>query len=372
MELFFSKSNTIKTSYAGITGPIGSIQEKRYTVDLGTFLYNETFLSLNNLVIPLKDQIFFDLPQDKNKYAVINIYYDATGGYFIFDKIGVYDKYVEKITATALFNVIPIAQFVIRESLGGFEVINFSEYSQMSTFTITDVFTQGETGLKADIGCTGARGVTGLDGAMGYTGPIGDTGSYGLTGMSFPGITGPMGETGAYVDENLLLYYKFNSSDIKLIDFSPYERDSVFTYTGILDDYDNPLSYFSKELGIVDSCHNVIYEGGFSSYKRNEFFEFGGETGTISAWIKLTEKPIADFTYTVTGLYFTPVNISERHPTSWIWWIDYDPSYEGEDLGNVFTVKNPKYIFSDYGTYIVKLRAINANGYNEISKFVEI
>jgi hypothetical protein len=263
----------------------------------------------------------------------------------------------------------------LHEKYGSFEVMGYNEFSQMATFSITDEFIQGDTGLKADIGLTGSSGDTGIDGDWGYTGPIGDTGYAGITGISFPGITGPVGETGPYVDTDVLLYYKFKTSDPKLIDFSPYERDSYFYYTGVNDYDNNPLSYFIKESGPVDYCHDVVYGGGLSEYRRGEFFEFGGETGTLSVWVKLTEKPVADFTYTIDNINPLTVHFfdaSGKRPTSWKWWMEYDPSFENLDLGDIFTAQNPVYSFPGPGTYVVKLRAININGFNEISKFIEI
>ena len=200
MNLQDSKSNSIKTSFVGggLTGVQNFAQEKQYSVDLGTILYNNSFKNLNSLVIPLKDQTFFDLPQEKNKYAVINVYYDAENGKFVFDKVGVFDKYVEKLSAPALFNVIPVAQFILLESQGSFQVANYNEYSQMATFSITDVFVQGDTGLKDDPGETGPLGVTGLQGNGGWTGPEGIPGLQGLTGISETGIPGFQGETGPF------------------------------------------------------------------------------------------------------------------------------------------------------------------------------
>jgi len=378
MELKFSKSNSIRVSYstqAGLTGPAASVQRKQYSVDLGTILYNDTFMNLNSQVIPLYDQTFFDLPNDKNKYAVVNIYYDVRNGRFVFDKIGVYDKYVDKSSALALFNDIPIAQFILHENFGSFEVTSYNEYSQMATFVITDTFIQGDTGIKADTGATGALGVTGREGDIGITGPIGETGYPGVTGASYPGITGAPGATGAYVDLDLLLYYKFKTSDIQLTDFSPYERDSVYSYTGIYNEDGSPLSYFTKESGVVDYCHDVVYNGGFASYSRNEFLDFGRETGTISSWIKLTKGPGADFDFSIdedNPLRVHFIDRSTRYPTSWKWWMEYDPSYEDENLGNIYDIQNPIYTFPDYGKYIVKLKAMNASGYSEVAKFVKL
>lgn len=377
MDLRFSKSNNIRTSNTlkGLTGSGGLQQDKQYSVDLGTILYNGTFLDLNSLVIPLRDQIFFDLPQDKNKFAIVNIYYDAEKGLFIFDNLGVFDKYIDKMSADALYNVIPIAQFILQESLGGFTVVSYNEYSQMSTFTITDTFTEGETGLKGEVGYPGAVGETGIIGERGWTGPEGFVGYPGVTGVSDPGITGSMGETGYYVDTDLLFYLKFKNSDLKQTDYSPYERDVVFNYTGLLNSEGDPFSYFIKEAGVVDSCHSVIYEGGISSYSRNEFFPFGRDVGTLSAWIRLMEKPTASFTYTVDEsnpytIHFK--DTSTNRPTAWEWVMDYDTSYEDKVGGVVTTIRNHSYTFKSFGQHIVKLKATNINGYSEVVKFIDI
>jgi PKD repeat protein len=381
-----SKSNNIRTSFvgSGLTGVQTYAQAQQYSVDLGTILYNNSFKSLNSLVIPLKDQTFFDLPQDKGKYAVINVYYDAENGNFVFDEIYLGYKYVEKLSAPALYNVIPLAQFTLQESQGSYIVVSYNEYSQMATFSITDTFIQGDTGIKAAPGETGPEGITGLFGSWGWTGVNGVTGDQGLTGLSATGINGLQGETGVYVDKTVLLYHKFKTADAKQTDYSFYERDCIYqytgpnanpNYTGTYGVSGSPLSYYYLESGVVDYCHEVVYGGGLSQYIRNEFVEFGvsgsqfGVTGTLSAWIKLTEKPIAGFTGTLDSINPMIVHFhdtSTQQPTSWTWWMDY----LGQSV--VLNMQNPIYAFPVTGMHIVKLRATNLNGYSEICHFVNL
>jgi hypothetical protein len=245
----------------------------------------------------------------------------------------------------------------------------------MSVFSITDSFVQGDTGLKCDLGVTGPEGVTGEQGSWGWTGPDGFIGLQGLTGLSETGIEGFQGETGVYLDPDILLYLKFKTTDNKQTDFSSYERDCVFEYTGVLDDLGNPLSYFIRESGVIDYCHNVVHNGGSVYYRRNEFLPFGGETGTISCWIKLTQKPIANFTYSVdpdNSLRIIFRDASTKQPTSWTWWMDYSNVYQDQEQGFVMTIQNPIYTFSVTGTYIVKLRVENVNGYTDIAKFITV
>ena len=142
-----------------------------------------------------------------------------------------------------------------------------------------------------------------------------------------------------------------------------------------MDDSGNPLSYFIRESGVVDYCHNVVYNGGNIQYRRNEFLPFGGETGTISCWVKLTQKPIVDFNYTIDPLNSLRVHfrdLSTKGPTSWTWWMGFSNVYQNQIQGFVMTVQNPIYTFPAPGTYIVKLRSGNINGYTEIAKFITI
>ncbi len=372
-----TKSNTISVVYtsAGSTGISNTISgQKQYSVNLGTILYNDTFLNLNSKIIPIYNQSFFNLPEDANKYAIVNVYYDVKQGSFIFDNLGIFDKYVAKYTADVIPNAIPITQFTLQQSQKTYKVISYIEYSQMSTFTISDTFIQGITGIKGDLGDTGAIGYTGHQGLYGPTGSLGLQGYQGLTGISPQGPTGLQGLTGVYVDLNTLLYFKFKTDDNLQTDFSPYERDCYYTYTGTNVD-GNPSSYFIRETGVVDYCHEVVYGGGFSAYRRDEYLPFGLETGTISSWIKLRQRPNASFTYTVDlsnplTVHFT--DTSTYGPTSWTWWVKYDPSYEGQVLGDVYNFQNITYTFPSSGQYIVKLRASNMNGYTEYLQFINL
>ncbi len=87
-----TKSNTITiTRFPGATGPAG---DERYTVNLGTVLYNNRFVNLNNLIIPFERATIFSLPEDAGKYAVVNVYYDVEQQNFYFDRLLLSDKYV--------------------------------------------------------------------------------------------------------------------------------------------------------------------------------------------------------------------------------------------------------------------------------------
>ena len=376
MDQVLSKSNSISVTYTnvGATGiNQGITGEKIYSVDFGNILYNNSFLTLNRLQIPLKGQVFFDLPEDLDKYAVVNVYYDVEHGKFVFDNVVVLDTYITKYTADAIPNVLPVAQFILHQIQNSFEVVSYNEYSQMSTFTITDTFTQGDTGLKGDLGCTGAFGCTGLIGAQGDTGVQGAQGLMGITGISPQGITGTQGETGVYPDSDLLLYLKFKTDVRYQTDFSMYERDCFYSYSGINPD-GSPAFYFTVEPGPVDNCHSVVYGGGLSAYRRNEFLNFGNFTGTISAWVKLTQKPKADFTFTADLLNPLTIHfkdISTYSPIAWTWWVNYDGSY-GDDRGEVYNIQNIIYTFPAHGQYLVKLRVFNANGYTDVAKFINL
>ena len=58
-----------------------------YIVTLGYLLYNDKILNIRNLIIPLRNQTFFTLPEDKDKYAIVNIYYKVETGKFTFDTV---------------------------------------------------------------------------------------------------------------------------------------------------------------------------------------------------------------------------------------------------------------------------------------------
>lgn len=372
MQEKFSKSNTITATRLSYSGAVGNIQ---YSVDIGTILYNDRFLSLNNLVIPFNGKKFFSLPEEADKYAVINVYYDVENGKFHFQKVLVSNNYVDGASAEAIPNMLPIGQFIIQEQDGGFEVIKYREYSRMATFSISDDLIQGDTGLKGSRGLTGLQGATGIQGRIGDTGAFGATGYQGLTGVPLGGATGLQGATGVYPDEELLFYLKFKNLDKKQLDYSVYERDVYYTATGAYIEPGRPASGFTGIEGIVDNAHSVVYGGGESFYRRYEYLDFGGYTGTLSAWVKLSQKPVPSFTYQVDssdGLLVEFTDTTQGHPTSWTWWFGYDATIEGEIGGIVSHEQNPAYRFPGSGEYIVKLRASNAGGYNEYSRFITV
>lgn len=368
MQNKFSKSNTITETR--LTS--GKIQ---YSVNLGTILYNNRFLDLNNMVIPFESYHMFSRPEENEKYIVLNIYYDAEVRLFHFDRVAVSDTYIASVSANAIPNMIPIGQFSIKEQDGNFVVKSYREYSQMSTFTISDEFVTGDTGLKGSPGLTGIQGFTGLRGRKGFTGAVGFTGHRGITGVGLQGLTGLQGETGVYPDEDLLLYLKFINLSDKQLDYSMYERDVYYVATGIYSEPGRPASNYTGIPGIVDNAHRISYGGGISMYRRYEYLEFGSETGTLSAWVKLTHKPKPNFSYEVDtddSLLVRFTDESTDNPTSWLWWFNYDDTIENAVGGDTSTNQNPLYRFPTAGEYVVKLIVTNAGGSNEFFKFITV
>lgn len=365
-----------------------------YVVSLGTIIYNNNLVNLNNLVIPLFNQTFFDLPNDLNKYAVVNVYYNADIAQFVFDKIGVYNNFINRVSAPAIHNALPLVQFILRQDHQSFVVDHYNEYSQMATFSISDDLTQGIAGLRGDLGNTGQDGHTGIQGDTGFIGLIGLTGYQGPTGVGAIGYSGPQGVTGYFPDPHLILYLKFKSDDYIQTDYSIYERDvtwgisgsgpgssgvlaisgflgstgfaglglsGIYGITGVLGlssiGATGTLSYFIRKEGVVDNCHTVYYAGaGYSAYKRNIFLPFGETGGNISAWMKLESNPISDFVYEVTEdniliLKFT--DNSYYFPIEWLWDFGDGTTGTGETVYH-------KYAFP--GEYLVSLTATNYNG----------
>jgi PKD repeat protein len=345
----------------------------QYIVNLGTVIYNNKLVRIDNLVIPIFDQKFFTLPEDSGKYAVVNVYYQLKPVEFIFDRVSLYDKFVSRASAGSRLNAVPICQFVLKQESKGFVVDHINEFSQMSTFSISDNLVQGDTGARGPLGDTGIVGYTGVQGFTGYDGYQGITGAPGITGYGPQGDPGQQGATGPYPDLSLQLYIKFKENDTKVTDYSIYERDLEWGISG-------GGSYFVHQEGVVDSAHKVKYAGGYSAYKRNIFLPFGesgaiyypfgigsgitgvhGYTGgTISAWVKVDQGAIPSFTFEV----IDPVNnlikftdTSLFFPTKWLW--------EFGD-GSSSVSQNPTHQYSSAGEYIVKLTATNAAGSNYV------
>jgi len=351
-----------------------------YVVNLGSVLYNNRILTLSNLIIPLRGQSFFTLPEDKGKYAAVNVYYSVDTGSFIFDLVRKSDSFVQNVTSDALSSYLPIAQFIIQETYGSFKVLVVNQYSKMATFSITTTAEQGDRGTQGPTGDTGLSGYIGKFGETGVYGVQGETGPQGVTGVGVVGATGPQGDTGYYPDPERIFYGKFKSDSLTLMDYAVYERDlgwgaSGAGYTGVgytgvgLGDTglmfvpQDPSSFVVEE-GIVDNCHAITYNGGWSSYKNYKFIGF---TGSIQAWVRLDVPPIADFTYTVDPLNTLRVTFSDAsllEPTVWEW-----------DLGlggGIIRAKNFTYLFSVHGLVIVTFRASNAAGVSERIKVITI
>lgn len=339
-----------------------------YIVDIGSILYNNRIVDLSNLLIPLRSQIFFNLPSEKNYYAAINVYYKISDGNFIFDTIEKSDKILRFSDSNIITNVIPIAQFIIQQSLSSFEVKNINSYSKMSVFSITSNFLNGDQGAKGPVGSTGLEGFTGTFGETGLEGCNGITGTQGMTGIGIKGPTGNQGMTGYYPDLDLLTHYKFKTDDIYLTDYSVYERDFewgstgagvtgifwtgiYYTETGI-EEIDQGQTDFIAEEGIKDNCHAITYRGGLSGY---EYSRYIGFTGVIQAWVNLDVRPIANFIYEIDQLNPLKVQFTDTslyYPTELVW--DVNGTYYG---AGIFT-----HIFPASGTYIVKLTATNLSG----------
>ncbi len=356
--------------------------KKDYVVNYGLVLYNNKIVNLSNLIIPIWGQSFFDLPGDKNRYALINAYYDVDNGFFIFDTVLKSDKFIATYSSDALSNLIPIAQFVLQQSLSEFVVSAYNSYSKMATYSATDTFDSGVQGIQGGMGLTGASGQTGIQGVTGILGYDGVTGNQGITGLGLKGYVGLEGETGYYSDKGLLYYAKFKSSDVTLQDYSPYERDFgwgasgagvtgiVFipgstTVTGIKFVPTDLTSYTLAD-GVVDKSHNVVYRGGWSSYSRNRYLDFQGYTGMIQTWVRVDHEPLVNFSWVVdvfNPLRYTFTDESLFSPLSWEW------TFNGM---SVATVKNPTFIFSGPGLYSVKLKANNIIGSSERTIMVNV
>lgn len=352
-----------------------------YIVSLGNLIYNSRILTLDNLIIPIWGNSFFNLPSDRNKYAIVNVYYEVETGRFIFDTISVQQKYVSKSSSNILFNLVPIAQFVLKQSLSSFEVVNINEFSKMSTFTVTQTFVTGSQGIRGPIGETGVIGETGPQSVTGQQGYVGITGFQGATGVGDMGSTGSVGTHGVAPELNLIVYYKFKSDDETQLDSSLYERDLEWGATGYVIPGETGLygetglggltgvgvvSTYTKEEGIIDNCHSMVYKGGFSSYLDDIHIDFNGYTGTLQAWVRVDQIPIPQFEYAVDGV--TPnkrnfTNLTRFYPDTFQWLVN-DVEFS--------TVTSPSYTFTSPGEYVVTLKATNTVGTSEISKLLII
>jgi hypothetical protein len=350
------RTNTVHER-VGATGMID------YVVDVGNVLVDDRVVTLGKLVVPLRGKSFFDLPEDKGKYAVVNVYYDVDRGNFIFDRVLLSDKFVPSFNAPAIPNLLPVAQFVLKQSAGWFTVEAINEYSKMATYAIGTGGDTGERGLQGPLGPTGWHGYTGSEGWTGYDGSLGETGLQGPTGVGSQGSQGVQGCTGVYPDLYLLMYLKFKSDSEEQTDYSAYQRDCTWSVTGMGVTGSDEQSSFSRETGIVDNCHSVVYNGGTSRYKHDEYVDFCGFTGVLQAWVRVDVPPLVDFYYTgvqgVTGvLRFT--ERCEYFPETWSWY--YDGTQVSTSRIHTQTVLT--------GEHLVKLESSNSAGSMSKTKIV--
>jgi hypothetical protein len=331
-----------------------------YIANLGSIVYNNRILKLDNIVIPLFDQRFFELPDEKEKYAVVNSYYDIDTSSFLFDKLGIYDSPEPFVGSPAKSNVFPVAQFLLQQDLSTFIVVEVREFTEMSTYSITNEFIQGPTGLP---GPEGFPGITGYQGYQGVTGPqgyLGETGSKGITGIGPQGDKGVPGYTGLGYDYTYRLNIGFESNRVGALDRSVYERDCPFYFTGLggstgwigvtgsvtgIQD-----SRFERKTGIVDSSHEVTFAGGWSEYRRDEYLPF---SGVVSCWLKVNQRPRALFSFETSDLSVSFTDESRLFPSEWFW-----------DFGDGFTSirQNPNHEYALPGSYVVTLKVTNENG----------
>jgi len=331
-----------------------------YVASIGDILYNDRIYSIGNQIIPIFEQSFFTLPGGKDKYSAVNVYYDVFSGKFVFDQLGIYDESIDFVKSRALSNVLPIAQFLLRQDLSSFIVLDFKIYSEMSTYAVSTSFIQGATGLQSTPGEHGITGYQGVAGSTGLSGSIGMTGLQGITGIGPEGYVGAQGETGGGYDYTYLLDIGFESNRFGAMDRSPYERDCVFfaddmggttgwvgatePVTGIQD------SNFVRTTGIIERAHEVTYAGGSSEYRHDSYLPF---SGAISCWLKIKQRPRALFSYEANFLEVSFSDESRLFPSEWHW--DF-----GDGLSSI--LRNPSHTYEQPGTYVVTLRVTNENG----------
>jgi len=159
------------------------------------------------------------------------------------------------------------------------------------------------------------------------------------------------------------LYYKFKSDSEDLIDYSAYQRDCAWGVTGTGVTGASEPSSFTRETGIVDNCHSVVYRGDRSSYTYGAYVDFSGYTGVLQAWVRVDVPPEVDFSYTgvagVTGvLRFT--EHCGYFPESWVWKIDGAHASSSKIFTQVVAT----------GEHLVSLTSSNAAGSMERTKLV--
>lgn len=334
-----------------------------YVVDIGNVLVDDKMVTVGKLVVPLHKQSFFTLPAEKGKYAVVNVYYDIDHGTFFFDRVLVSDKFIPSYNALVIPNLIPLAQFVVKQSAGGFVVEAVNECSKMATYAVNSGGETGVQGMQGPLGPTGWVGHSGAEGHTGFDGSVGYTGMQGPTGVGAPGEQGVQGCTGVYPDLLLFSYFKFKSDDDTQVDYSEYQRDFTWAVTGVGYTGSTSNSEFVVEPGIVDNCHSVVYRGDGSAYTYDEYVDFSGFTGVIQAWVRVDVIPESDFSYTgVQGLTGV-LRFTEKctyFPESFSWYYDNTKVSTSKIFTQVVST----------GEHLVRLEASNIAGTMSKTKLV--
>jgi hypothetical protein len=304
----------------------------------------------------------------------VNVYYGVETGRWQFDIVAKSTRYPTYQSYRAIGNMMPIGQFILLESLGKFQVLGVKEYSRVATYAVTTDFETGPQGFQGPVGETGPVGQTGVVGFEGVTGVMGQTGIQGDTGVGYTGSAGATGYSAPQQDRGLVTHLRYKLDDDQALDYSIYAKDFFWTgmqggftamcYTGGQGDttYEflpYPASTRTSESGVIDNCDHVVYSGSTFSYRRDEFINLVGFTGTISAWIRLENPPRASFGWTGASsdsftMKFT--DTSTFRPSSWLWQF-------GD--GSTSTLNNPMHTYGTTGFQIVTLRAGNKAGYTE-------
>ncbi len=118
--------------------------------------------------------------------------------------------------------------------------------------------------------------------------------------------------------------------------------------------YSLPTTYFFNTAGVdtlILTAYTSTNEGCGSSLD----YEFP---------IQISDPPVADFAWTVSGCYLTPFQFTETtpqlpKPTYRFWWNFGDPA---SGAANTSTLRNPTHLFSGPGTYTVRYASITTPG----------
>lgn len=328
-----------------------------FSVNFGSVLYNDRIITPPVLILAFENAGVFG-ETEIGVYAVVNVYYDPIGEEFVLDTVLKSPAPTSFISSDALPNLLPVGQFILNRTSTGIQAEKVYPYSHSSTFSITQIFTEGEKGNQGYTGMDGARGETGIPGENGEAGTKGLTGPRGETGIGMQGVTGPRGEPAQQPDLDLLLYLKFRTDCDLQTDYSVYGRD--FTWYSRLtgSEFLDPLKSYredavrSVEEGIVDNCHAVEFKGKQTAYLNPEYIDFNG---TVQAWVNLNPVPYVEISHEASvddPLVVTFRDRSLFDPVEWKW----------EILGKEYNSDTVRIKFPESGMYALAVTVGNRAG----------